>query len=84
MKKLVAQPKKENVTMVEEFYNEAPENLSSPFTFRGVNVEFSMDNICDYYGLMNVDQKIDRAMRTATLRTDEVQNLKKFPNPTNE
>lgn len=31
MKKLVEQPRKANATLVEDFYNEAPEELDSPF-----------------------------------------------------
>lgn len=61
------QPRKANATMVEEFYNEAPEDLSSSFIIWGVPVDISIDNIYDYYGLMIVVTEADRGMRASAL-----------------
>lgn len=65
MRRLVTQLKKANATMVKEFYNEALEELDTPFAFRGVSVDVYVENICDYYGSMNPDLQGNRGMRAA-------------------
>lgn len=67
MRRLVAQLKKANATLVQELYSEALEELDTPFSFRGVSVNVSKDSIFDYYWLMNQDAQGDRGIEDSEI-----------------
>lgn len=70
--------------MVEKFYREAPEDLTTLFQFRGATIEISMDRINDYYGMMDNIIVWERGIRFAELTPEEIKSMRQYPNLANE
>lgn len=69
-KGFVAEPRKANAIIVEDFYSQAPEDVVTPFQFWGVPIEITADRYNDYYRCMDCQEDEGIRMRATGTREE--------------